>query len=81
MANPYINFLNLLPKQVRFIAKVISIDTVTGTVHVERMGGNNDTIVKGGTDSYAINDYVFVVDGSIVSKVDNVQSILQEEVI
>lgn len=81
MANPYALFLNLLPKQVKFIGKVLSIDTDNGTVNIERIGGNNNTLVKGGTNSYAINDYVFVVDGVIVSKLDNVQNILEEQVI
>ena len=81
MSNPYVNFLNLLPKQVKYLAKVLSIDTANGTVLVERIGGNENTIVKGGTDSYAINDHVYIIDGAIVSKVDNVQTILEELVI
>lgn len=81
MSNPYVNFLNLLPKQVKYIGKVLSIDTNNGTVLIERIGGNDNTIVKGGTDSYTVGEYLFVIDGTIVSKVDNVQTILEELVI
>lgn len=81
MSNPYALFLNLLPKQSKYIGKVLSVDSITGTVTLERIGGNQHTIVKGGTDSYAVDEYVFIVDGVIVSKLDSVQTILEEAVI
>ena len=81
MSNPYAAFLNLLPRQIKYLAKIISVDSTNGTVVVEKVGGNTRIIVKGGTDSYTVDEYVFIIDEVVASKVDNVQSILEQSVI
>lgn len=80
MSNPYAKFLNLLPKQIKYIGKIYSIDS-DGSVVVDNVSGTSKTNVKGGSDSYSVNDYVFIVDGVIVSKLPQVQTILEESVI
>lgn len=78
--NPYTTLLHLLPKQVKYIGKITNI-LDNGTVHIAPVGAASIAVVKGGTDSYAINDYVMIVDGVITSKVDTPQTILEESVI
>ena len=78
--NPYTTLLQLLPKQTKYIGKITSI-LDNGTVHVSPVGASSIAVVKGGTDSYVINDYVMIVDNVIISKVDTPQLILEESVI
>ena len=78
MSNPFAKFMNLLPKQEKSIGKIIRIET-DGTVEVANVAGTSSTIVKGGTDSYEVNDYVFIIDGIINSKLPAAQVILEEQ--
>jgi len=80
MSNPYAEFLNLIPKQSRYIGKVVRIET-DGTVEVLHVDNTSRTVIKGGTDSYSINDYVLIVDGAIQSKLANVQPVIEVMVI
>lgn len=80
MSNPYAAFMNLLPKQVKTLGKITFIDS-NGTVKISSISGNDSMTVKGGTDGYLVNDVVMVVDGVIVSKLANTQSILVESII
>ena len=76
----YNAFLNLLPKQVKYIGKITSVDT-NGDVTIAPIGAFASSIVKGGTNSYNVDDYVLVKDGIIVSKLDNPQLVLEESII
>lgn len=78
--NPYNAFLNLLPKQVKYIGKIISIET-NGDMTIDPIGAYSRTIIKGGNTTYNINDHVMVVNGVVISKLDNPQTILEESVI
>lgn len=80
MSNPYVKFINLLPKQVRYIGKIVSIST-NGSVEIMKVNAVSKSIVIGGTDSYSVNDYVLVVNGVINSKLPPLQEILEESVI
>ncbi len=79
MSNPFALFMNLLPKQVKYIAKITAV-YADGTVKVLRVNGVTTNIVKGGTDSYAVDDFVFIVDGLITSKLPSTQEIIPIEV-
>ena len=78
MSNPFAKFMALLPKQEKSVGKIIRIET-DGTVEVVNVAETSSTIVKGGTDSYLVGDYVFIVDGIITSKLPAAQTILQEQ--
>jgi hypothetical protein len=79
MSNPFALFMNLLPKQVKYLAKITAVYT-DGTAMVLRINGVTTNIVKGGTDSYNVDDYVFITDGLITSKLPSVQAIIPVEV-
>ena len=81
MANPYALFMNLLPKQMKFIGIIYQVSP-TGDVEVTPVHSSTTRIkVKGGSDSFTVGDYVMISDGIIISKLPNVQTILQKEVI
>lgn len=80
MSNPYALFMNLLPKQTKYIARVVAIST-DGHATVQSIGAASQSIVYGGTDSYIVDDYVMVVDGTITSKLPRTQAILEGMVI
>lgn len=80
MANPYALFMNLLPRQVKIVGRIVGIDE-NGGADVEHVSGNSRIKVKGGTSSYVVGDYVFVVDGVITSKLPDTQTILEESVL
>ena len=78
--NPYNAFLNLLPTQVKYIGKIISVE-VNGDMTIDPIGAYSRTVIKGGNTTYNTNDHVMVVNGVVVSKIDNPQTILEESVI
>jgi len=79
MSNPFSLFMNLLPKQVKYLAKIVAVYS-DGTATVQRINGTTTNLVKGGSDSYVEDDYVFIVDGLITSKVSNVQPTVIAEI-
>jgi len=80
MANPYALFMNLLPKQTKYIAKIVVVSP-DGYATVQSVGSASQSLVHGGTDSYAVDDYVMIVDGLITSKLPPTQDILEGMVI
>lgn len=81
MSNPYIAFLNLIPKDARIIAKVLAVDT-DGTVTAQIPGSNSNIIIRGdGGDTYVNGDYVFVVNGIITSKTPPLQTLATYEIL
>lgn len=80
MSNPYALFMNLLPKQIKTIGKIVRVET-DGTVEVEAIRARSRTIIKGGTDAYNIDDYVFIIDGVIISKLPDTQEVIEYSVI
>jgi len=81
MANPYALFMNLLPKDTKVIAKVVSVDP-NGSVVVSIPGSTSNITVKGdGSDTYAPDDHVFIVNGVIVAKTPTLQAVSSYAVI
>lgn len=81
MANPYSLFLNLLPKDSKIIAKVVSV-SIDGTTVVTIPGSNNNISVRGdGSNTYAVNDHVYIVNGVITGKSPALQVVIEQELI
>ena len=74
--NPYARFVDLLPKVATWIGMIQSVNTTTNIAVVEVPGSNSAVQVKC-TGSYAANDYVFISDGVVLSKLPPFQSLLQ----
>jgi hypothetical protein len=80
MSNPYALFMNLLPKQVKTVGKILA-QYSNGSAKLQRINGVDTVIVLGSNDSYSVNDYVLVIDGVITSKLSAVQQTIEVDII
>ncbi len=81
MANPYADFLNLIPKENKWIGKIVSISS-DGDVVVSIPGAGGTVVVKGdGTDTYAVDDHVYIKGDTIQGKTADVQPVITVTVI
>jgi len=82
MANPWVSFLSLLPKNKRWIGKIKSINSITATATIEipiGMGGaSGSDIMLPTNNSYSVGEYVFIEGNSIVGKAPNLRTVSQE---
>ena len=81
MSNPYSLFIDLLPKDSIIIGKVISTES-DGRVVVQIPGSSSQVTVRGdGSDTYAENDHVYIVNGIISGKTPVLQDVSSYPVI
>jgi len=75
MANPWTQFLNLLPDQNRWIGKVMNNDATDGKITVSVPGSSATGIVVNTDETYDTNSYVFIEGSTVVSKAPNLASL------
>lgn len=83
MSNSWADLTTMLVRRNRWIGKIVSIDTITGKITVDIPESNviESIIINGdGSDTYAINDYVFIENGTIESKAPPLRAVVNETV-
>lgn len=69
MANSWVQLVNLLPKTVETIAKILSIDSIANTAVCSDISGGMFLANFGKGAEYAVDNWVLIKDGVIVSTI------------
>ncbi len=77
MANPFAQFLDLIPKSKRTVAKITTADNGSGQVEVELPGTGQHLLVRsnGSNAIYPVGTFVYIVDGIIQARTPNISAV------
>lgn len=79
MSNPWTIFIGMLPKTYRWIAEITAVGA-GGRITVSIPGGTDAVVTNGDETTYAVGDFVFIENKTIVSKATSLKVIAQEEI-
>jgi hypothetical protein len=83
MSNPWKDFLELLPTEEKWIAKIKSITGTKALVNkLAGVGGSisDDILVDIPPTGYSVDDYVFIKGSTIINKTPNIRAAFRETI-